>query len=163
MVERLVNPAESGATAPVEVELVRMTHQHVQQVMEIEEATFRPSWTEISFHVLIDRGCDCWVLTAGQATLGYAVCQVEGVLAHILNLCVDEKCRGRGYGRRLLLHVLQQLPPEVEYAVLEVRRSNQSALNLYVSSGFQKKSVKPGYYPTENGREDAIVLIKPLG
>ena len=163
MAERGVRGYQNDPAAAVTPGLKRMTHDHVSQVMEIEQVSFQPSWTDISFHILIDRGCECWILEAEHRMAGYGVCQVEGSLAHILNICVDRKSRGHGYGRKLLNHLLRQVGSDVKYAVLEVRRSNSRALNLYRSSGFQRQSVKPDYYPTDNGHEDAIVLVKPLG
>ncbi len=162
MVERSLR-YQSRAAAPVKLDLKRMTHDHVSQVMQIEQATFKPSWTDISFHILIDRGCESWVLEADKCIVGYVICQVEGSLAHILNICVDRRWRGQGYGRKLLNHILNQLDTHVEHAVLEVRRSNRKALNLYLSCGFLRQSIKPGYYPADDGREDAIVFVKSLG
>ena len=163
MAERGLTGHPGKTSASVTPELKRMTHDHVSQVMKIEQVSFQPSWTDISFHILIDRGCECWILAAGHRIVGYGVCQVEGSLAHILNVCVDRRSRGYGYGRKLLNHLLHQVGSGVEYAVLEVRRSNWKALNLYRSIGFQRQSIKPDYYPTDEGREDAVVLIKPLG
>ena len=162
MAEGGLSGYQSGAAASVKPELKRMTHDHVSQVMKIEQVSFKPSWTDTSFHILIDRGCECWILEAEHSIAGYAVCQVEGSLAHILNICVDRRSRGQGYGRQLLNHLLNQLEVSVEYAVLEVRRSNRKALNLYLSSGFRRQSIKPGYYPSGEGREDAIVFVKSL-
>ena len=162
MAERDVRGHPGKIGVFVKPELKRMTHDHVSQVMRIEQASFEPSWTDLSFHILIDRDCECWILQAGHRIAGYGVCQVEASLAHILNICVDPELRGLGYGRKLLNHLLRQAGSGAEYAVLEVRRSNSKALNLYQSSGFRKQSIKPDYYPTDSGREDAIVLVKPL-
>jgi ribosomal-protein-alanine N-acetyltransferase len=47
--------------------------------------------------------------------------------------------------------------------LLEVRPSNAPALALYRSSGFEAIGVRRGYYPAEDGREDAHVLFRQLG
>ena len=41
---------------------------------------------------------------------------------------------------------------------LEVRPSNLPARSLYDSLGFNEFSIRKGYYPGENGREDAILM-----
>ena len=46
----------------------------------------------------------------------------------------------------------------VDKVFLEVRPSNERAIALYTSMGFKEVGVRPGYYPAEGGREDAIVL-----
>ncbi|MND05848.1 ribosomal-protein-alanine N-acetyltransferase [compost metagenome] len=42
--------------------------------------------------------------------------------------------------------------------LLEVRPSNQAAIELYASAGFAEIGRRRGYYPAGNEREDAIVL-----
>ena len=42
-------------------------------------------------------------------------------------------------------------------ATLEVRRSNEPAINLYRSFGFRPVGVRPNYYADEG--EDAIVMV----
>ncbi len=46
--------------------------------------------------------------------------------------------------------------------LLEVRRSNAGAQQLYQSEGFHELGVRKAYYPADNGREDAIILAKYL-
>jgi ribosomal-protein-alanine N-acetyltransferase len=65
--------------------------------------------------------------------------------------------RRKGYARRLLDHVFQDVVSEgVTSATLEVRRSNAAALALYDRLGFQVEGVRANYY--QNPREDALVL-----
>jgi len=45
---------------------------------------------------------------------------------------------------------------------LEVRPSNQVALRLYASVGFEQIGIRPAYYQAENGREDAVILAAAL-
>lgn len=42
--------------------------------------------------------------------------------------------------------------------VLEVRQSNFRAQQLYHQLGFNEMSIRRGYYPAEQGREDAILM-----
>jgi ribosomal-protein-alanine N-acetyltransferase len=45
-------------------------------------------------------------------------------------------------------------------ATLEVRRSNEAALNLYKGFGFRAVGIRPNYYADEG--EDAIVMVLDL-
>jgi ribosomal-protein-alanine N-acetyltransferase len=45
---------------------------------------------------------------------------------------------------------------------LEVRPSNTHAIGLYESAGFNEFSVRKGYYPAANGREDAILMGRAI-
>ncbi|MDP0897037.1 ribosomal-protein-alanine N-acetyltransferase, partial [Klebsiella pneumoniae] len=44
---------------------------------------------------------------------------------------------------------------------LEVRASNVAAIALYESVGFNEAPIRRNYYPTTDGREDAIILALP--
>ena len=46
--------------------------------------------------------------------------------------------------------------------LLEVRPSNAVARRLYASEGFREVHVRRGYYPSAEGREDAILMALPL-
>ena len=45
---------------------------------------------------------------------------------------------------------------------LEVRESNARARKMYTSFGFEETGRRKNYYPTENGREDAILMTAQL-
>jgi ribosomal-protein-alanine N-acetyltransferase len=46
----------------------------------------------------------------------------------------------------------------VEFLFLEVRPSNAPAIRLYESLGFEGIALRRGYYPADQGREDALVM-----
>jgi ribosomal-protein-alanine N-acetyltransferase len=45
---------------------------------------------------------------------------------------------------------------------LEVRASNVAAIALYESLGFNEATIRRNYYPTADGREDAIIMALPV-
>jgi ribosomal-protein-alanine N-acetyltransferase len=64
-------------------------------------------------------------------------------------------------GQKLLNHLLgQSLEMEIERLFLEVRPSNQAAINLYESNRFTRLGMRKGYYKAADGREDALVLVR---
>jgi len=70
---------------------------------------------------------------------------------------------GQGLGRRLLQHLIATAGREsADTLFLEVRISNWAAYCLYISMGFNEIGLRPGYYPTKDGREDAMVLALSL-
>ncbi|NJK40268.1 MAG: ribosomal protein S18-alanine N-acetyltransferase [Acaryochloridaceae cyanobacterium SU_2_1] len=76
--------------------------------------------------------------------------------AHITLLVVHPDYRGQGLGQALLGTVLQLARYRMAMrATLEVRASNQGAVNLYRKFGFQSLGCRPGYY--QDG-EDALIL-----
>jgi ribosomal protein S18 acetylase RimI-like enzyme len=78
-------------------------------------------------------------------------------MAWIATLGVLPEHRGRGIGRTLLQACEQRL--DVRRVQLNVRKSNQIAIQLYQASGYQRSGIWPTYY--QDG-EDALVMEKEL-
>ncbi|MEN9216170.1 MAG: ribosomal protein S18-alanine N-acetyltransferase [Gloeomargarita sp. HHBFW_bins_162] len=76
--------------------------------------------------------------------------------AHIVILAVHPEYQGKGLGRQTLTYLLQELPPTIHHATLEVRSQNEVALNLYQSLGFRILGRRPHYY--QNPDDDALIL-----
>jgi ribosomal-protein-alanine N-acetyltransferase len=77
--------------------------------------------------------------------------------AHITLLVIDEAYRGQGFGRALLIALLEAARVhDMARATLEVRPSNEAAIALYNSFGFKEAGRRKQYYhaPTE----DALIL-----
>lgn len=140
-----------------------MTFGDLATVMMIERRAYEFPWTEGIFRDCIRAGYYCVLLTRGREVFGYGVMTVAAQEAHLLNLCVDPDCQGRGYGRKLLQHLLARARAlGALRMLLEVRVSNLAAQGLYERSGFIEIGIRRGYYPDHVGREDAIVLTRPL-
>jgi ribosomal-protein-alanine N-acetyltransferase len=94
----------------------------------------------------------------------FAVTQVVLDEATLFNIAVDPAWQRRGLGRQLLEHLIRELEARDVFTLwLEVRASNFAAIALYESLGFNEATVRRNYYPTKEGREDAIVMALPLG
>jgi ribosomal protein S18 acetylase RimI-like enzyme len=76
-------------------------------------------------------------------------------VAWIATIGVLPNYRGRGLGRALLTSCEQRL--EALTIRLNVRASNYNAIQLYLTSGYQKVGVWPGYY---SDGEEALVMEK---
>ena len=91
--------------------------------------------------------------------IAYALVQHVLDEAHLLNICVHPAEQGKGLGRQLLNAVIDAVSLRgSNLMVLEVRRSNRRAQELYLSAGFNEMSVRRGYYPAVQGREDAVMM-----
>lgn len=79
---------------------------------------------------------------------------------HLLSIATDPDRQGRGYGRRLLDHLIAKGERgRFRRITLEVRRSNARALDLYRDCGFYETGVRRAYYADG---EDAIVMLRDL-
>jgi ribosomal-protein-alanine N-acetyltransferase len=98
----------------------------------------------------------------GQVAV-YGIVTVGAGESHILNICVSPQTQGRGYGRLMMEKLMDVAASHgAEMMILEVRPSNERAIELYRKLGFNEIGLRKGYYPAKNGREDAIVFAKML-
>lgn len=83
--------------------------------------------------------------------------------ASIDNLAIDPGYQGQGFGRTLLRAALEQMRSlALARCLLEVRESNVAARALYENNGFIVDGVRPRYYKTAQGREDALLMSRRL-
>lgn len=154
----------SGRTGESRAGLRPMREADLETVLAIEQAAYSHPWTRGNFEDCLQVGYSCWVLEEGRELVGYGVMMVVVDEAHILNVCVSPGHQRRGYGTRLLAHLVAlSRRHHADTALLEVRPSNRPALALYHKAGFNEVGMRRGYYPAANGREDALILALHLG
>lgn len=140
-----------------------MLQSDVEAVMAIEEQVYSHGWTEGIFRDCLRVHYSCWVMTQGDRLIGYSVLSAAAGEAHILNIAIALEEQGRGYGRsfmRFLLHTARHHGADIVF--LEVRPSNVAAIGLYDAMGFHQVGVRRDYYPMDSGREDAVIMARPL-
>ncbi len=156
---------EDGKTSlqPAHSGLRPMTEQDLTAVMDIELVVYPYPWTRGIFRDCLHVGYCCWVYEEAGQLQAYGVMSIGAGEAHILNLCVRPQARRRGLGRLLLAHLLDVARShKADTSLLEVRPSNQAALNLYRDMGYNEVGMRKAYYPAENGREDALIMARAL-
>ena len=80
-----------------------------------------------------------------------------------LTLIVAPSARGLGIGRTILEQSSSALINlGMRTVELEVRESNKAARALYKKTGFVRTGRRRNYYPSESGREDAILMMCDL-
>ncbi len=92
---------------------------------------------------------------------GYVFIRNVGYDREITAMGVTEDHRRKGYGTRLLEHVVSlcKTNPSVEKLLLEVAVENVAAINLYKRIGFQNGRVRKGYYSDgSDGLEMTLLL-----
>ena len=147
--------------------LRRARPEDVGRVVEIESQGFAHPWSRD----LIERELGhAWSRTllalepaadGGERVLGYIVFWLVHDEVHVLNVAVAPEARRRGVARALMREAERRGAGRgARIATLEVRRTNQAALELYRSLGYRKVGVRPRYYAEEG--EDAIVMERPL-
>lgn len=94
-----------------------------------------------------------------EEVVGFAIVLEVLSEATLMDIAVDKKARGKGLGKALLTFVLEQSKSRsMDEMWLDVRESNEVAISLYKQQGFSYIDTRKNYYPTEIGRENALVM-----
>ncbi len=129
-----------------------------------EQAAYPVPWSRGIFEDCLQFGYPSWVAESENGDIaGHAVMTLAVGEGHILNVCAHPHFQGMGLGRCLLNTLVDHAEGEAAQRMfLEVRASNHAAIQLYRSAGFEEVGVRRGYYPDDDGREDAVVLCREL-
>lgn len=143
------------------IKLRRMTVDDLESVMSIETKAYPFPWTEGNFQDCLKTGYACWVAEQADKMVGYAVFSIAVGEMHILNICIAPDEQGKGLGRWLLESIQEKGQKQnAQMCFLEVRQSNATAQQLYMSNGFNEVGFRKNYYPAGDTREHAIVMAK---
>ncbi|MBN2307582.1 MAG: ribosomal protein S18-alanine N-acetyltransferase [Candidatus Hydrogenedentes bacterium] len=149
-------------SAPPELQYVPLAQEHLDRIMAIEVEAYPEPWTRGMFvDELRNPRSHFDVVFLDEALVGYGGFWLVLDEAHITSVTVCRDQRGRGYGRRLMEHLLERARTVgARLATLEVRMSNLTARNLYLSLGFRPVGIRKDYYPRSH--EDAMVMLAEL-
>jgi len=151
-------------TVSTDLILRQMKIEDVANVMAIETMAYTFPWTQKIFHDCLKVGYEACVAEKQGKLIGYGIISIAAREAHILNLCVHPHWQKRGYGEQILRHLLDKAKlKQVDTIFLEVRISNQTAIDLYQKIGFNQIGLRHHYYPNgPHRREHALVFALSL-
>ncbi|MDX1573513.1 MAG: ribosomal protein S18-alanine N-acetyltransferase [Methylophaga sp.] len=141
------------------IKLIPMLVSDLAEIHAIEREANQFPWSLKNFQDSLNAGYQGWTVWEDKQIIAYALVQYVLDEAHLLNICVRPDKQGYGLGRQLLNAVIDAVSLRgSNLIVLEVRRSNRRAQELYLSAGFNEMSIRRGYYPSAQGREDAVLM-----
>jgi ribosomal-protein-alanine N-acetyltransferase len=144
-------------------QLAPMNADDLDAVLAIEQAVYTHPWTRGNFADSLRAGYRCCTWRLGGELVGYFVLLCAAGEAHLLNLSIAEARQRRGHGAALLREAMRVARESGARTIfLEVRPSNLAGKALYERFGFRKIALRRGYYPSRQGREDALVLSSVL-
>lgn len=101
----------------------------------------------------------CTGLYQEEVLQGFTIVQQIVDEATLFDICVQPLAQGKGLGKLLLERVINDARHHGALVLmLEVRASNIAAIGLYQRLGFSEIGRRKGYYPTADGREDAVLM-----
>lgn len=93
--------------------------------------------------------------------VGFAGISVLVDHADLIGIAVDKKYTRNKIGSALLSHLITFCTKmDLDNIFLEVRESNNTAINFYEHFGFKKISIRNNYYKDNN--ESALIYVKEL-
>jgi len=145
-----------------ELRIRPLTRSDLNRVVEIEHAVFSAPWSRASFEGELATGSSApWVAERDGVVIAYLISWVAADELHIGNIAVAPAFQREGIGRELLRYSLDDAATRgLAHATLEVRVSNDRAIQLYEEFGFRPVAMRRGYY-SDTG-EDALVMMKDL-
>ena len=161
-----------------ELSFLPMTVADLDSVLAIESVSHIHPWTKGNFSDSLAAGhwAYCVRPLLSDAVKGsyldpeilWAYCILFPAVdeLHLLNITVSPKLRRLGIGVKMM-NAIESVAAQqsMRRIILEVRPSNESALKLYQSLGYEQIGVRKNYYPvdmTSGLREDALVLAKSI-
>jgi ribosomal-protein-alanine N-acetyltransferase len=154
----LLRPTVMG----LRLELRLLSEPELASVMELERMAHAYPWRQSSFEDCLRGRQRCWLAYVEHNLVGYVVVTHAGGDAELLNLAVSPKFQRRGIGSVLVQHAIACVQGFADMLFLEVRVSNQKAINLYAQEGFFEVGHRKNYYPRANGHEDALLMASQL-
>lgn len=132
----------------------------LEQVMPIENENFSRPWTETGYFTYLIREDALFLVAELEGDIvGYCGVLILSDEGDITSVSVAKSHQGKGVGKTLVKELVERTKQVgVTTLHLEVRQSNQAAISLYQSIGFQEVGNRKNYY--EDPIEDALLMTR---
>ena len=121
---------------------------YIEQIFNLEKEIFKSSAFNKSYLDTLIKGNNSfiYVYLIDNKVCGYLIILDSIYVYEILAIATVEKYRNKGIAQELLAKI------RIKNIFLEVRESNQTAINFYKKNKFKEISIRKNYYskPTEN-------------
>jgi ribosomal-protein-alanine N-acetyltransferase len=133
--------------------------EDIPDVIKVEETGYKFPWSEPVFLDCFKSSYIFLLAKINSEVVAYSIVSNIVGEAHLLNICVHSRYYRKGIAKRLLQETILKSRGAGCYSMLlEVRESNLSAISLYKSFGFDEIGRRKNYYPSVDGREDALMF-----
>ena len=142
-----------------------VSREDFHAVQRIENECFKePYSTEQLMYEFFDNPVNKIIVAVYEGrVVGFIDYLITFNSATIVQIAVTKEFRGKGIGTRLMAEMENSFPKNiddiVESITLEVRITNENAINFYVKNGYHAVVIKSKYY--KDG-ENALYMVKRL-
>ena len=129
----------------------------LEEAYKIELEVNPSPWKYETFLSSFEVGHKGLICKNDSRMIGFIIFSPISPEAHILSISVRNEMQSKGIGTLLLKSMLDQCKVmNYKKIFLEVRVSNEKAINFYEKFGFSKDAIRNNYY-TDNS-EDALLM-----
>ena len=129
----------------------------LEEAYKIELDVNPSPWKYETFLSSFEVGHKGLICKKDNLMIGFIIFSPISSEAHILSISVRNEMQSKGIGTLLLKSMLDQCKVmNYKKIFLEVRVSNEKAINFYEKFGFSKDAIRNNYY-TDNS-EDALLM-----
>ena len=132
--------------------------EDLNEIYNIEKKVFNDYWSLdlIKSEIIEKKYSRVTVLELKKKIVGYIFQRKIFDENHIINLAIDIPYQHRGYGKFLLMKILEKDDNDTN-VFLEVKEANLPDVKLYIDLGFEEVDRKEGYY---SDGSNAIFMLK---
>ena len=125
---------------------------YIEQIFNLEKEIFINSAFNKSYMETLIKADNSFIYTyiIDDKVCGYLMVLDSIDVYEILAIATIEECRNKGIAQELLDKI------KTKDIFLEVRKSNEKAINFYKKNNFKQISIRKGYY--SDPTEDAIIM-----
>ena len=141
--------------------LTQMQSGHLEKLAELEKICFSSqAWSYKSLEdELTNSTAHFFVAEVDEEVAGYIGMYIVCENCYVTNVAVFPQYRRQGVATALIkMAMLTADAMETDFISLEVRPSNEPAISLYQSFGFEQNGLRKNYY--KNPTEDAWIMTK---
>ena len=145
---------------------VALTADNAADAAALHAKCFTRGWSAADFRNFAeDAACFGLLTRLDKGHLaGLVITRTGGDEGEILTIATDPASRRKGIARKLLSSILERLAGAgIAVVFLEVGVTNEAAIALYRSFGFEAVGKRVAYYRHGDGCEDALVMRRMLG
>lgn len=134
------------------------TINDLNEIYYIEEKVFNDYWSIdlIESELKDQEHSEVSVLEINKKIIGYIFQRKIFDDNHIINLAIDIPYQHKGYGKFLLMKILEKDKNDTN-VFLEVKEANLPAIKLYIDLGFEEVDRKDRYY---SDGSNAIFMLR---
>ncbi len=134
-----------------------VTTEDIKRVVEIEHECFSDPWSERLFlEALNEPNIEIYMAETEENVMGFLVLSIGYDDMNIDNIAVSCAHRRKGVAKKLLTFAHEKYKDR--NFLLEVRESNEPAINLYKSLGYECVGFRKRYY--HNPEEGAVLMTR---